>query len=93
VPPIARLDSETGLWLQARGLGVLFERPEDALEAFLDALTPEAYAALAARHAAAPRSLFVLGAEDCERLTAALAGRTTQAAGAAPLAAPLAQQA
>jgi hypothetical protein len=54
---------------------VLFDEPEAALEAFLDALTPEAYAALKARHRAAPASLFTLGPEDGARLLAAIGGR------------------
>lgn len=74
VPAIARLDCETGRWLAGHGLGALFERPEAELEAFLDGLTPERYAALRARHAVAPRSLFVIGADDCERLVQSLAG-------------------
>jgi hypothetical protein len=74
VPPIARSDSETGRWLRARGLGVVFEQPQTQLESFLDALTPEAYAALRTRHAAAPASLFVLGPEDCARLMAVIGG-------------------
>lgn len=72
-PPIARRDSETGRWLESRGLGLVFDRPEEGLEAFLDALTPQAYVALRARHAGAPKSLFVMGPEDCTRLLAALA--------------------
>ncbi|HEY4032077.1 MAG TPA: glycosyl transferase family 1 [Caulobacteraceae bacterium] len=79
VPPIARTDSETGRWLQAHSLGALFERPEAELEAFLDALTPDAYAAMRARHAAAPQALFVMGPEDCERLLAAICGPEAEA--------------
>jgi hypothetical protein len=74
VPPIARADSETGRWLQLHSLGVLFGRPEERLEAFLDGLTPEAYAALRARHATAPASLFTLGPEDCVSLLAVIGG-------------------
>jgi hypothetical protein len=74
VPPIARADSQTGRWLKARGFGVVFDRPEAELEAYLDALTPETYAAVRAVHAAAPASLFVLGPEDCARLLAAIGG-------------------
>jgi len=77
VPPIARADSETGRWLKARGLGVVQNDPLAELEAFLDALTPEAYAALKARHASAPASLFVLGPEDCARLMAVIGGPAT----------------
>lgn len=74
VPPLARADSETGRWLKARGLGVVFDQPQAQLEAFLDGLTPGTYAALRARHAAAPASLFVLGPEDCARLMAVIGG-------------------
>jgi hypothetical protein len=74
VPPIARAGSEAGRWLKARGLGVVQGDPLAELEAFLDALTPEAYAALRARHASAPASLFVLGPEDCARLMAVIGG-------------------
>jgi len=85
VPPIARADSEIGRWLAAHGLGVLLERPEDGLEAFLEALTPRAYAALRARHAAAPPGLFTVGPEDCARLLAVIGGPD---AGAEPRLAP-----
>lgn len=74
VPPIARIHCEAGRWLAGHGLGVLFERPEVELEAFLDRLTPERYAALKARHAEAPAGLFVIGSEDCDRLVRVLAG-------------------
>jgi hypothetical protein len=74
VPAIARSDSQTGRWLKARGLGVVFDQPPGQLEAYLEALTPETYAELRARHAAAPASLFVLGPEDCARLMAAIGG-------------------
>lgn len=77
-PAIARADSETGRWLKEHGLGVLFDRPEAGLEAFLDALTPEAYAALRARHAAAPPELFTLGPDDCARLLAVIGGSKTE---------------
>jgi hypothetical protein len=74
VPPIARADSETGRWLQTHDLGVLLDRPEEQLEAFLDRLTPTAYAGLRARHVAAPASLFTLGPEDCAGLLDAIGG-------------------
>ena len=94
VPAIARIDSETGRWLGDHDLGVLFDRPEQGLEAFLDAMTPEAYAILRARHAAAPDSLFVTGPEDCARLVAAIGGgsaqpKTAANEAAAPREAPL----
>jgi len=83
VPPIARIHCETGRWLAGHGLGVLFENPEVELEAFLDRLTAERYAALRARHAAAPQGLFVMGPDDGHRLTGALAGRAVEPAPAA----------
>ena len=79
VPPITRNDCETGRWLKAHSLGALFDSPEAEMEAFLDALSPEAYAALRVRHAMAPRSLFVMGPEDCERLLAAIGGGEAEA--------------
>jgi hypothetical protein len=85
VPPIARIGCETGRWLASAGLGALFERPEVELEAFLDRLTPERYAALRARHVAAPQSLFVIGPDDCDRLLRTLAGQpAAEAREAAP---------
>jgi hypothetical protein len=75
VPPISRIDCETGRWLAGHGLGALFERPEMELEAFLDGLTPARYAALKARHVEAPQSLFVIGPDDCDRLVRTLAGQ------------------
>jgi hypothetical protein len=74
VPAIARSDSQTGRWLRSRGLGVVLDQPQAQLEAYLEALTPDTYAEMRARHAAAPASLFVLGPEDCERLMAAIGG-------------------
>jgi hypothetical protein len=74
VPPIARTQSETGHWLQGHDLGVRLDRPEAQLEAFLDAVTPTAYAALRERHAAAPASLFTLGLSDCARLMETIGG-------------------
>ncbi|MGZ3312621.1 MAG: glycosyl transferase family 1 [Caulobacteraceae bacterium] len=74
VPAIARADSETGRWLQGHGLGVLLDRPEAELEAFLDALTPETYAALRARQETAPPGLFTIGPEDCAQLLTAIGG-------------------
>jgi hypothetical protein len=74
VPPIARADSQTGRWLKARGMGLVFDEPQAQLEAYLETLTPETYAEIRARHATAPASLFVLGQDDCARLMAVIGG-------------------
>jgi hypothetical protein len=85
VPPISRIDCETGRWLAGHGLGALFERPEMELEGFLDGLTPARYAALKARHVEAPQNLFVIGPDDCDRLVRTLAGQASaEAREAAP---------
>ncbi len=73
-PPIARRGSEAAAWLADQGLGLVFDRPEVELEAFLDRLAPEAYATLAAIHAAAPAQRFLAGPEDCQVLAEALRG-------------------
>jgi succinoglycan biosynthesis protein ExoL len=65
--------TETGRWLDARGLGVLFDNPRIELEALLDGMTPARYRTL--KHAAvtAPRAHFIADLRDCERLAEALA--------------------
>lgn len=72
--PIALAGVQTGRYLAEHGFGVRLDDP-DTLEAFLDALTPEAYAALRAQLDAVPASAFSAGEADCRRLVAALAGR------------------
>lgn len=71
--PLSLAGVETGAWLAERGLGVQMSDPAAELEALLEAMTPERYAELSARSAAAPRSLFVADDGDCRRLTQALA--------------------
>lgn len=73
-PAIARRDCETGRWLERHGLGLVFEDPLTELEGFLDALSPEAYAEIAQRHADAPLGDFVIGPQDRQDLVRALAG-------------------
>jgi hypothetical protein len=70
--PIALGGVEIGRWLQAQGLGVTLGDPEQELEAFLDALTPAAYARLEAASLTAPRSLFCAGSASCEALVRTL---------------------
>lgn len=79
--PIARPETETARWLEQRGIGVVLE-PAAALEAFLDALTPESYATLKAAAASVPMSDFVADSSDCRRLLDAL-DRAIQSNGAA----------
>lgn len=68
---LALASVETGAWLREHGLGVLLNDPAEA-EAVLEAMTPERYAALAARAGAAPSSLFLASAEECRTLVGAL---------------------
>jgi hypothetical protein len=73
-PPLALANVETGRWLAARGLGHLMQDPARELEPFLEALTPQRYAALQRASLAAPVDSFVATQRDCERLVRALAG-------------------
>ena len=65
--PIALKGVETGRFLEARGFGVCLPDALD-IEAFLDQLTPEAYAALQARLEAAPSHDFYADRSDCRAL-------------------------
>ena len=71
--PIALEGVETGRFLEARGFGV---RLADAggIEAFLDQLTPEAYANLRENLESAPSRDFYADRSDCLALVRALAG-------------------
>jgi hypothetical protein len=71
--PLALRRNEVGRWLGRLGLGVLLNDPASELEAFLETLTPEAFARLKAASCAAPREAFIADRSDCERLAAALA--------------------
>ena len=72
VTPIALKAVETGRFLEARGFGVTLNSTSD-LEDFLDRLTPDGYAQLAAQQARMPLEAFVAGRQDCRALVAALA--------------------
>lgn len=74
--PIALAGVQTGRWLAERGFGMRIESPE-ALEATLEALTPESYTGLRAELDAVPLSAFSAGDADCVRLVDAIAGRRT----------------
>jgi len=72
--PVALDGVETGRYLARRGFGLRLNDPAE-LEAALDRLTPEAYAALRREVARVPREAFVAGPGDCRRLVETLAGR------------------
>lgn len=65
--------TETGRWLKAHGLGVLFDDAQSELEKFFEGLTPSQYEALRRAAEGTPRSLFVAGRADCAALAEALA--------------------
>lgn len=69
--PIALKGVETGRFLEARGFGVRLADGLD-IEAFLDQLTPEAYAALRTRLQAAPSHDFYADRSDCLALVETL---------------------
>jgi len=73
-PALALAKVETGRWLKARGLGVLFGDIEQELPAFLADLTARDYAELEARVAAAPSETFAHDLVDCTDLVRALGG-------------------
>ena len=70
--PIALRDVETGRYLEARSYGVRLADAAD-IEAFLEELTPLAYAGLVASLKAAPLSDFYADRSDCVALVTALA--------------------
>lgn len=72
VPVIAAKHTETGAWVSEHQAGWTFEEPfEKALAAFLDGLTPQAWAAVRARCGSIPRADFT-GDADLRKLTGAL---------------------
>jgi len=71
--PIALASVETGRYLADRGFGVRLEDPSE-LEAFLDGLTAQRYAALRRELEAIPMGAFVADESDCRALVRALAG-------------------
>jgi hypothetical protein len=71
--PIALAGVQTGRYLADHGFGVRLGDPSE-LEAFLEELTPQAYASLRRRLDAVPQSAFVAGDQDCRALVAALRG-------------------
>ncbi len=75
VPPIAREGSESSLWLARRGLGISLKAPEEELEPFLRALSPQRYEAMVQSCRAAPRQDFVIGARDGLDLAQKLLGK------------------
>jgi succinoglycan biosynthesis protein ExoL len=70
--PIALARTETGRWLQQRGIGVLFDSPGDELGCFLEHLSSSAYGRLRQAVRSQPRRSFVADRTDCESLVNAL---------------------
>jgi len=69
--PIALQAVQTGRWLAERGFGVRLE-DISGLEAFLEGLTPDGYAALRAGLEAVPLDAFRAVESDCRRLVEGL---------------------
>ena len=67
-PLIAQRGVETGRWLAARQVGVLFDDLEDELAGFFDTLTPHLYQSFAAAVDNIPRSDLLADRRDCRRL-------------------------
>ena len=75
--PIARAGTATAARLADLGIGhVLDGDPERALAAFVAAMTPDRYAAMAAAVARVDRTAFVSDAAECRRLVGLVAGAT-----------------
>lgn len=64
--------TETGRWLHARGIGVVFDNLETGLESYLENLTVESYHLLRTAARRTPRANFVAGQSDCDRLASIL---------------------
>ena len=77
--PIVLRGVELGRWCAQHGVGVLLDDPERQLEAFLEQLTPEAYAQMEAAGAAAPIGLFAANLDTCHALVRDLAEPKTTA--------------
>lgn len=75
-PPIAPADSETGRWIEAHGFGFTLAEPlEEALPAFVAAVSLGAIDAARAKLLAAPESVFVQPPEEvADIIDAALGG-------------------
>ncbi|MCR5880885.1 glycosyltransferase [Phenylobacterium sp. J367] len=72
--PVALASVETGRYLARRGVGVRLDDPRD-LEAFLERLTPAAYARLRAEVDAVPAADLMADEADCRRLVEAFSRR------------------
>jgi hypothetical protein len=70
--PIALARTETGRWLNQRGIGVLFDSPGDELGCYLEHLTAGAHSRLRQAVRSQPRRCFVADRTDCESLVNAL---------------------
>lgn len=70
--PMAVNGTETARWLEGLKLGVMFDDPRAQLEDFLDSLTEDSYRQLKRACVSAPRSRFIAGRGDCDRLAGVL---------------------
>lgn len=71
--PIAAVKTETGRWLQQRGIGVVFDSPRHELGCFLEHLTSGVYARLRLAVRSLPPRTYIADRTDCESLVQALA--------------------
>jgi hypothetical protein len=71
--PIASVKTETGRWLQQRGIGVVFDSPRHELGCFLEHLTSGAYARLHLAVRSLPSRTYVADRTDCDGLVKAFA--------------------
>jgi len=72
-PPFAPADSETGRWIEAHGFGFTLAEPlEEALPAFIEALTPARLAQARAELAAAPERVFLQDESEIPDLVASI---------------------
>lgn len=73
--PIAPADSETGRWIEARGLGFTVAEPiEQSLAALIGALKPVDVAEARARVLAAPEDVFTAPQDEMRQVLAAVLG-------------------
>jgi glycosyltransferase involved in cell wall biosynthesis len=70
--PLSLRKTETGRWLESKGLGVRLDCPEVELEKFLGDLTPTGYQLLKSAASRAPRSTFIADQSECDRLVSIL---------------------
>jgi len=73
--PIALRGSQTAVWLEALGFGVIVDDPIDGTVDALDAMTPSLYMQRRREAAAVDPKAFIADAQDCFALVAAMSGQ------------------